>query len=221
MKEVGPSIDFNIYVLQEIISSWGNKNYQDYPWRHPERKWHGLIAEILLQRTKARNVVPVYEKFINKYPTISDLAETDRHDLEILISPLGLLWRAKFILELGIELNSRKGHIPREYNELIKLPGVGPYVASAWLSFHSRKRYTIIDTNTVRWLCRIYGEKMDGETRRQTWIARKMELLTPSEKFKEFNYSLLDFTMLICKKKPLCSQCPIGEKYCNSYLVEN
>lgn len=72
----------------------------------------------------------------------------------------------------------------------------------------------IIDANVVRWLCRIVGAKRDGETRRKKWLFDLADRITPNRNWKEYNYSVLDFTMQICVAQPKCDNCPIGPKYC-------
>lgn len=116
--------------------------------------------------------------------------------------------------ELGQQLYESNGRIPRTVEELMCLSGVGTYVASAWLSFHGGRRSTIIDANVVRWLCRLLDQPMDGETRRKKWLIELADSFTPTLGYKEYNYAVLDFTMQICTTRPLCTQCPIGAKYC-------
>ena len=199
---------------------WGKKNFQHYPWRETIEPWHGLIAEILLQRTRANNVVPVYSEFIKIFPTPVDLANASVDEIEKVIFSLGLRWRAPLIQRLGIQLTQLEGKIPREKAELLKLAGVGPYVAAAWLSFHGSKRGTIIDANVVRFICRLIDQPMDGETRRKKWLLEIVENMTPIRAWKSYNYAILDFTMQICSKRPKCEICPIGYKHCK-YLQRN
>jgi len=68
-------VDADVEEIRKILLQWGKEHYKDYPWRQPDQLWHGLVAEILLQRTKAKNVIPVYEMFIKRFPTPENLAE--------------------------------------------------------------------------------------------------------------------------------------------------
>lgn len=200
--------------ISRILINWGRKNYQNFPWRSAEQTWHGLMAEVLLQRTRAKNVVPVYLEFIGRFKSPSDLADASLTEIENLIYPLGLKWRAPLIQKLGMELVSRQGIVPDNPDELLSLPAVGPYATSAWLSFHGNKRAVIIDTNVVRLICRLVGTTMDGETRRKKWLIQAADLLTPQKAWKDYNYAVLDFTMQICTKIPKCPVCPLL-KYCS------
>lgn len=200
--------------IRQILLKWGKANYQDYPWRNATRPWHALVAEVLLQRTRAKNVVPVYEEFVKKFPLPAKLANARVSTIEKIIYPLGLRWRAPWLKKLGQDLRARDGEIPTTVEELKNLPGVGDYVASAWLGFHGGKRAVIVDANAVRWICRLLGKSYDGETRRQRWLIELADYLTPKQRWKEYNYAILDFTMQICTAHPQCSQCPIGPRWC-------
>jgi A/G-specific adenine glycosylase len=200
-------------IIRRILIKWGKENYQNFPWRNAAQPWHALVAEVLLQRTRAKNVVPVYLTFVEKFKHPTDLHRVDLKQIEDLIYPLGLKWRAPLIKNLGMELAARDGIVPDNLEELLLLPAVGTYAASAWLSFHGNKRAVIIDTNVVRLICRLIDVPMDGETRRKKWLIQTADLLTPRKAWKDYNYAVLDFTMQICTKIPKCPICPLL-KYC-------
>lgn len=185
------------------------ENYRDFPWRNPRRIWHALIAEVLLQRTRAKNVVPVYEKFIARFPEAADLKTASLEEIESLIYSLGLKWRAPLLKQLCDRLAATNGKIPNTVEALLQLPAVGPYVSAAMMSFHCGRRGLIIDVNVVRWLCRMVDRPMDGETRRDLWLIELADSVTPRREVKQFNYALLDFSMEICAKVPKCEQCPL------------
>lgn len=210
-------IDADIEEIRKILLQWGKEHYKHFPWREPDQLWHGLVAEILLQRTKARNVIPVYETFIQRFPTPESLAQASVADVESIIYPLGLRWRAPLIKSLGEYLVQTGNDIPRSYEQLLELPGVGAYVAAAWLGFHgndSQHKSVIIDANVVRWICRLVDQPMNGETRRKRWLIALTEKLTPENNNKDYNYAVLDFTMEICGLVPKCTECPLGTHLC-------
>ena len=200
--------------IRERVLEWGEENYRSFPWRESDQGWHGLIAEILLQRTRASNVVQVYNNFVCRFPTPAHLGQSSLEEVKDVIYPLGLVWRAPLLQKLGQQLDALDGNIPLALDELIELPGVGSYVASAWLSFHANVSSTIVDANVVRWLCRIVDRPYDGETRRKKWLVRFAEILTPEERNRDYNFAVLDFTMQICKKNPTCASCPLGAEFC-------
>lgn len=193
---------------------WGRANYRPFPWRSPQSPFFGLVAEIMLQRTRAQNVVPVYERFVVQYPDAHALAAASLENLEELLRPLGLLWRVPLVHALGSRLAS-DGGIPDTLDGLLDLPGVGPYAAAAFHSFHGNGRGVLIDSNVVRWLARMTGRTFDPETRRKRWVRELAGRITPHRNVREFNFALLDFTMTICvPRRPLCESCPLGPELC-------
>ena len=198
-----------INYFRKKILNWGNDNFSSFPWRKTKNRWHALVAEIMLQRTNAEQVVPVYKSFCSKYNKPEDLLEEG--DTEIFKN-LGLMWREDRIKKLAKILSDIE--IPENKGSLLKLPAVGDYVASAYRSLHLGLRDVIIDSNIVRIFGRYFGFKTDEETRRKKWLFELAERITPEKKFKEFNYAMVDFTRTICKPRPLCRQCIIL-KNCN------
>lgn len=200
--------------IRARLLAWGKMNYRSFPWRNPGSAWNGLIAELLLQRTRAQNVIPVYERFIRLYPTPERLAWASVEEVEEVIYPLGLRWRAPLLRALAREI-VEIGSIPVLYEDLIRLPGVGPYAAAAWLSLHNDVRSAIVDSNVVRWICRMIDRPCDAETRRKKWLKDLADRLTPDSYVQEYNYAVLDFTMTICTPGvPRCEDCPLGSELC-------
>lgn len=197
----------DINYLRERIIKWGRQNYSNFPWRSTHNKWHALVAEIMLQRTRAEQVLPIYESFSAKYELPSDYLTDER---PALFTSLGLHWREKELRKLAETL--KETDIPLRREELLKLPGVGEYVASAFVSLHSGVRESIIDSNVVRLYGRFFGFKTDGETRRKKWFTELADKITPLQKFRDFNYGLIDFTRAVCKQKPDCNSCPLNTK---------
>jgi A/G-specific adenine glycosylase len=197
---------------KEIIE-WGKKNFAPFPWRITSSKFHALIAEVMLQRTRAEQVESVYRQFEVKYSTIKK-AVNDLDGVYSLLIPLGLKWRAKKIVELIEELH-RLGEIPSDLKGLMRLPGIGFYVASAFLSFHLGIRAVIVDNNIIRLYGRLRGFKTSPSSRRDRKLLRLADQMTPKRDFRSFNYAILDHARLICKMKPKCGECPV--KYLCKY----
>jgi len=169
------------------------------------------VAEVLLQRTRAEQVVPVYLNFIRVFQNPASLAHANIPDIEKVIAPLGLRWRAKFLQKLGKEL-AAEGIVPADLALLRKLPGVGPYAASAYLSLHVGKRVPIVDSNVVRFYGRFFGFQTGPETRRDRQLFELADSLTPQKAFRRFNYAIIDFTRAICRPKPLHDICPVAKR---------
>lgn len=195
------------YIRSRLIS-WGKKHFRNFPWRKTGNRYHALIAEILLQRTRAEQVLPVYRKFIKGFSSPSKLAAAKTSDIRRTIKSLGLAWRTIQLKKLGVSLlRLYSGRVPSDYDKLIRLPGVGPYAASALLSFHCGKRRSIVDSNVVRLYSRLFGFKANPETRRNRKMIVLANVMTSKRNFRAFNYALLDFTRKICKIRPKCNSC--------------
>lgn len=192
---------------------WGKQNFARYPWRTQQGPWVSLTTEILLQRTRADQVVPVFEKFRRRYPAPEALAREQPDRLLKTIGSLGLRWRAPLMIQMA-GIVADRGRVPDQYDELVTLPGVGPYAASAYLSLHRSVRAAIVDSNVVRWIGRLLGVPTDEETRRKRWLIEAVDALTPSRSFRNYNYAVLDFAMKVCRPRPRCDVCPFARDTC-------
>ena len=196
--------------IARALIRWGRRNARTYPWREELPLWQALIAEVMLQRTRAAQVVPTFDEFRVRYPSPAALGEATSDELEGLVEPLGLHWRARLLHRLAREISQLDGVLPLEQPALEALPGVGPYVAGATLSLHANRRAVLIDSNFVRVLCRLVGSPFDGETRRKRWLWDLAEALTPPRAHRAYNYAVLDLAALVClPRTPRCSKCPV------------
>jgi len=170
------------------------------------------VAELLLTRTKAAQVEPVFREVRERYATARDLAEAGPEAANAVISGLGLHWRGPLLYRAAAAIAERGGVPPEGPEELRELPGIGPYASAAWLSLHRGRRAVLIDNNVARWLARMTGCPYDGETRRKRWLQELAEALTPRRNFRAYNYAVLDFTMTVCTPRaPKCGECPLRE----------
>lgn len=193
--------------FQKKVVSWGKENFENFPWRSTQNKWHAIVAEIMLQRTRADQVLPVYEEFAQKYPYPEDYLKGKDDNI---FNKLGLNWREQQLKNLAKFLSENE--FPEEKKELLELPGVGEYISSAFISLHLNRRETIIDSNVVRIYGRFFGISVGPEIRRKKWFKEFANEITPVEDFKVFNYGLLDLTRKICNQNPLCRLCCLKEK---------
>lgn len=181
--------------------------------------WQGLVAEVLLQRTRATQAAPVFEEFQRRYPDPATFADASLSELGELLRPLGLRWRVPLLHALAARIADRDGELPENETELQLLPGVGPYAAAAAISLHGSTRAVLVDSNTVRLICRVVGVPFDAETRRKRWLIELADRLTPRRAFLDYNYAMLDLAMLVCRPRhPRCADCPLVE-ICESKLL--
>ena len=190
---------------------WYEKNGRKFPWRYEQAPYKIMIAEIMLQRTKAEQVVPVYLSFINEFPNPSKLYAASEEEIVKYFHKLGLFHRAELVKNLsGVLVQRFKGNIPENREDLLSLPAVGEYVASAILSFAFDKRVSIVDSNVCRVVSRVFGLKSRGEARRDPSLKRIVDQILPEKKVKEFNWAIIDLAAKICfPRKPLCDICPL------------
>jgi len=147
-----------VVTFRNNILKWFADNKREYPWRETDDPFKVLIAEIMLRRTKANQVVNVYNKLFSKYPGIIDLANANDEQLEQIIYPLGLKWRSPTFKMVAKEILIRhNGKVPQERESLLSLPGIGNYVAGAVLSIAYNHQEWLIDSNVVRLLKRYFG----------------------------------------------------------------
>jgi A/G-specific adenine glycosylase len=172
------------------------------------------MSEMMLRRTRAEQVVPIYKAATKRYPTAPALAAADPDELRALLQPLGLSWRAENIVTMAREVQEQYGgQVPSHREELMNLTGVGPYVASAVACFSSNKPVAIIDTNVVRVIGRVFGLRLDGEARRRKEMIEAVHTCLDRHQARLYNYSLLDFAAAICTAHdPRCGDCPFGRR---------
>ena len=196
--------------VRSCLRRWGHRNYQSYPWRSDTDGWLTLVAEVLLQRTQARQVEKVYMEFRKYYPTPLLFLEANTHELTTLIGALGFAFRIPILQELARIAVNRNGALPETIAELTRVKGVGMYTVSAWLSLHRGKRAVLVDSNIARWLSRMTGNPYNRDPRHVSWVQELAENLTPPRAFRNYNYAVLDFAMQMCTpRKPSCGCCPI------------
>ena len=209
--------------LSKKVLIWYDKNKRDLPWRKSKKNldpYQTWISEIMLQQTTVEAVIPFFHKFINKWPTIKKLSESKVEDVMDAWSGLGYYSRAKNIHKTTKIINKQHNNqIPDEYEELIKLPGIGPYTAGAILTIAFNKKASVIDSNIERIILRIRGIKEPKERVKKELI-KISEDLCPEKRSGDYVQAMMDLGSAICKaKNPICDSCPIQE-FCFSYAKD-
>lgn len=199
--------------FRESLLHWYDENARSFPWRYKTDPYHILVAELMLQRTQARQVSDVYRRLLQKFPEIASLAAASADEIRQAIQSLGLAHRAATIKKMAIEIMERHdGRIPERLDELLKLPGIGPYVAHAVLAYAYGQDVVAVDANVVRLLVRFLGLKVltkRPHTDKNIW--KLAQELVPHGFSKEFNLALLDVSNTVCRsRKPRCDICPLA-----------
>lgn len=203
---------FDAASLQVSVLKWGKENFRNFPWRLTQNPYSILLSEVMLHRTRAAQVAPVYEEFISKYPNHNSLVRADEAELHQLLHPLGLQWRLNLVYNMALDLEKRfSGKVPREKVNLMSLPGISDYIASAVRCFAWNEPEALIDTNTVRVIGRVFGLQIKDSSRRNATFRALIASLVSSSEPRLYNYGLLDLAAQLCHKRrpPDCSSCPI------------
>lgn len=200
----------------EGILEWYKQNKRDYLfWRNTKNPYYILVSEMMLQKTTVKQVQNVIHKFIERFPTPRDLVNASIREIEELITPLGMQHKraVRYRKWALIVVEKFDGQIPDSAEELISLPGIGPYIANSVLCLAFGKEVPLLDTNIIRILERVFDIKSSKARAR---IDKKLwdfiRSITPSGKSKDINLALLDFGALVCTaKNPKCPICSINE----------
>ena len=199
--------------FQDRLLQWFSENKRDLPWRRTSNPYYIWISEVMLQQTQVDTVIPYYEEFISRFPTMHDLARAPQEDVLKRWEGLGYYSRARN-LQSGVQevVEKYNAKIPEEKKELLTVKGVGPYTAGAILSIAYGKPEPAVDGNVMRVLSRIFliDEDIAKVKTRKTFESLLYELI-PEQNASYFNQGLMEIGALICKpKNPLCDGCPLA-----------
>jgi A/G-specific adenine glycosylase len=196
----------NFSSIRRKLLCWYDQNRRDLPWRRSRDPYAIWIAETMLQQTQVATVVPYYERFLENFPTVDALARAPLKKVLALWSGLGYYRRAHNLkLAARILVRRHAGLLPANYDDLLALPGVGPYTRGALMSIAFQKPYPAIDGNARRVLCRLFNLTGDKKLR-----AAATDLVSRSRP-GQFNQGLMELGATICApKSPRCSECPVA-----------
>jgi A/G-specific adenine glycosylase len=205
--------------FQKRILKWAGEHGRHFTWRNKGiTNYDKVIAEVLLQRTKAETVEKFYKQFIIDYPNWKALADANVKDIETYLIPVGLYrQRAKRLHNLAVEMVKRNGRLPRNREELESIPFMGQYIANAVELVVFNQPSPLVDVNMARVLERFFGPRKMADIRYDPYLQELSLRVVSIEKSKEINWAILDFAALVCKaNKPLCKACLIRAE-CHYY----
>lgn len=218
------SITIIMYVLdskhefRQALLNWYQAEKRDLPWRRTSNPYYIWVSEVMLQQTRVDTVIPYYERFIEKYPTMEHLAEADEEELLKMWEGLGYYSRARN-LQTGVQevVETYGGMVPTNRKEISTLKGVGPYTAGAVLSIAFGVPEHAVDGNVMRVLSRILLIEEDITIPRTKRIFENvvMDLIDPKDP-SSFNQGLMELGATICTPKPKCLLCPVRD-YCKAF----
>jgi A/G-specific adenine glycosylase len=203
---------------------WYAQHGRDLPWRKTADPYHILVSEIMLQQTQVHRVLPKYQEWLMKYPTMQSLAEAPLADVKKSWYPLGYNIRPVRLHSIACETISRYGGtLPRKHEELESFKGIGRYTAGAIRSFAFREDAAILDTNVKRLLQRVFlgqahPKKQSSAPKKHGAVLWALSAaMIPEGRGYDFNQALMDFGALICTaRNPICLVCPMKD-FCKTY----
>ena len=199
--------------IQEAVLSWYENNARDLPWRRTRDPWRVLVSEVMLQQIQVRRAVPFYERFLARFPTVGSLAEASLAEAIRVWEDLGRYRRIVYLHDTArIVMERHEGRIPSDPDELVKLPGIGPYTAGAVACFAYERDASFLDTNMSRVLRRyFFGLQPATPPTDRELLAKATELVPPRRGWR-WNQALMETGALVCTaRKPRCEECPLRE----------
>jgi A/G-specific adenine glycosylase len=205
-----------IKFFQETILTWYKKSGRSFPWRKKGlTNYQYIIAEVLLQRTKAETISKFYLPFLKEFPNWKAIANSGIQELEDYLRPIGLYrQRSKRLMSLAQEMVKRNGVLPKTRAELDSIPFMGQYIANAVELIIYNKPAPLLDVNMARVLERFFGSRKMADIRHDPYLQLLSNSVVNHSNPKHLNWAILDFSAILCRPSPFCEKCPLY-KLCN------
>jgi A/G-specific adenine glycosylase len=192
------------------LRAWYRKSARDLPWRRTRDPYAVLVSELMLQQTQVVRVVPKYSAFLQRFPTLASVAESQPSQVMEAWEGLGYYARARALHRLA---RIATPALPAGVAALRALPGIGAYTAGAVASFAFERPAALVDTNVARVLTRVFTPRLDPRTargRRAAWAIAEATLPRAGPTAYAHNQALIELGALICTARVAhCSTCPV------------
>jgi A/G-specific adenine glycosylase len=203
----GPADDF----ARRLLDWFDRHGRHDLPWQHPRTPYRVWISEVMLQQTQVATVIPYFERFVAALPTVAALAAADEDRVLALWSGLGYYRRARHLHAAARVCVARHaGDLPRDFDAVAALPGIGRSSAGAILALAHGQRHAILDGNVRRVLARFHGVRgRPGDRRFEDRLWRHAYRHTPSIRVADYTQAVMDLGATVCTRaSPRCRDCP-------------
>jgi A/G-specific adenine glycosylase len=197
--------------IGDLLTAWYARGHRDLPWRRTKDPYRIWVSEIMLQQTRAQAVLPYYERFLQRFPTVEALASAGESEVLAVWSGLGYYSRARNLRLAAMAMAARSG-FPQTHDEILALPGIGDYTAAAVASIAFGLPYAVVDGNVLRVVARVENDSSDvgsGRTRERfrTVVQGWLDARDPGS----FNQALMELGATVClPRNPLCLVCPLA-----------
>lgn len=197
----------------QVLDWYHQFGRKSLPWQQEKTPYKVWLSEVMLQQTQVATVIPYFERFMTKFPTVTDLANAPLDEVLHLWTGLGYYARARNLHKAAQRVAKEHGGVfPESFEEVADLPGVGRSTAGAILSLSLGKHFSILDGNVKRVLARCYavaGWPGKKDVEKQLWEIS--ENVTPAEGVSQFNQAMMDLGAMVCtRSKPKCELCPLN-----------
>lgn len=201
--------------LTRKVLAWFQVHARDLPWRRTTDPYAIWVSEIMLQQTQVKTVIPYFERWMRELPSVRALAEASSQTIHKLWEGLGYYTRVRNMQRSArLIIDQHGGRFPRSHEEVLALPGIGPYTAGAICSIAFNDAAPIVDGNVVRFFTRFFGIQEDarsGPTREQLWtLAQKLvNHAARLDACSRLNQGLMEIGAMVCTPRaPGCDACP-------------
>ncbi len=199
--------------LTDDLLKWYRTHKRDLPWRDERTPYGTLVSEVMLQQTRVDTVISYYNNFMERFPTVEDLAAAELDSVLSMWSGLGYYSRARNLHKAAKAIVA-DGEFPKTLKDIRALSGVGEYIAGAIASMAFDLDVAAVDGNLHRVLSRVF---CDGGDRKKMWSV--IEPLLPKGECGDFNQALMDLGSSHCAKKYSCTNCPI-QQHCMAFKTD-
>ncbi|MBZ5534881.1 MAG: A/G-specific adenine glycosylase [Acidobacteriia bacterium] len=214
-RKPGPDLSnpsFPHAYFRRRLLEWFRREHRDLPWRRTRDPYHIWVSEVMLQQTQVVTVLRYYPAFLQKFPTIQELARASPSSVLARWAGMGYYSRARNLHRAArIILNRYGGEFPQRYEDLRSLPGIGRYTAGAILSIAFGQRYPVVDGNVERVLARVMALRGDVKAAPyQKYLWSLAGQLTSRRSPSDFNQGMMELGALVClPRQPQCGLCPV------------
>lgn len=198
--------------FSSLLIDWYNHNKRDLPWRETSNPYLIWVSEVILQQTRVEQGLEYFYRFVNQFPTLEHLANAEEEEVLKLWQGLGYYSRARNMHKAAkLVVDNHHATFPRDYDDVISLPGIGDYTAAAICSFAYNQYHAVVDGNVYRVLSRVFGirtpiDSSNGKTEFQIKATSVLNRNFPSH----HNQAIMEFGALQCvPKNPNCTDCPM------------
>ena len=200
--------------FRQRLCAWFRRHGRDLPWRQTRDPYAILVSEMMLQQTTVAAVVPYFERWMKRFPSVHELAAADESEVLALWQGLGYYRRARNLHAAAKKITGELvGKFPRDYDGLRELPGIGDYTAQAVRAFAFDKPAPVLDANVIRVVARLFDIRTPVDTAKGLAKVRaKLEELLPAKGGHEFVSAIMELGALVCRAgRPDCLLCPVKE----------